>query len=165
MSRASAPAPVLSVPAAARCKFKSAVLKIPHLDAVSARRDMDAAFHAVKGIEKHQNQYGKKNGKHHEYEQYGQAGKQKQQGFPGKQAQLSASNKSKTAEELPLRVDDRETIDDALMNDPARCKTLPSHGGSKRNSKKVSSTNITCKFSPPLTIVSLANRRAPSSQT
>jgi hypothetical protein len=129
-------------------------------------RDRDVAFHVVKGIEKHQNQYGKKNGKHHEYEQYGQAGKQKQRGFPGKQAQLSAASKlSKTAEELPLRVDDRETIDDALINDPARCKTPPSHGGSKRNSKKVSSTNITCKLSLPLTIVSLANRRAPSSQT
>jgi hypothetical protein len=125
-------------------------LKIPHLDAVSMNRERDVAFHAVKGIEKHQNQYGKKNGKHHEYEQYGQ--KQKQRGFPGQQAQLSASKLSKTAEELPFRVvDDRETIDDALINDPARCKTPPSQGGSKRNSKKVSSTNITCKLSLPLT--------------
>lgn len=114
---------------------------------------MDAAFHAVKGIEKHQNQYGKKNGKHHEYESYGRAGNQKQQrGSPGQQAQLSAS-KWKATEGLEMRGDDRETIDDALINDPARCKTPPSQGGSKRSSKKVSPKAINSKLSLPLTLV------------
>ena len=143
MSRASAPAPVLSVPAAARCKFKSAVLKIPHLDAVSARRDMDVAFHAVKGIEKHQNQYGKKNGKHHEYEPYGpqnDTGKQKHRVSSGQQQPQLSASKSGPVEEPELRVDDSRTIDDALINGTAG-KAPPSRGASKRDFKKVSPDN------------------------
>lgn len=143
MSRASAPAPVLSVPAAARCKFKSAVLKIPHLDAVSARRDMDAAFHAVKGIEKHQNQYGKKNGKHHEYEPYGPqngTGKQKHRVSSGQQQPQLSASKLGPVEEPELRVDDSRTIDDALINGTAG-KAPPSRGASKRDFKKVSPDN------------------------
>jgi len=148
-SRASAPAPALSVPAAARLKVKSVVLKIPHLDAVSARRDMDVSFHAGKGIEKHQNQYGKKNGTHHEYEPYGPqngAGKQKHRVSSGQQQPQLSASKSKLVEELDLRVDDPRTIDDTLINGIAG-KASPSRGGSKGDSKKVRPDNVSSESS------------------
>lgn len=116
-------------------------MKLPHLDAVSVRLDKDVAFHTVKGIEKHQNQYEKGNGKHHEYEEYhhsGQSGKQKQRGFLGQQHPHLSAPKPKPVEELEIRFDDRGTINDKALNDPANGKTPRGHVASKKGSKRVS---------------------------
>lgn len=161
-----APAPPHHQPRTAKeasCRFKSAVLKQPHLNAVAAaqepnsnnnvhhvdleacrREDEDRAFQAVKSMEKHQNQNQKKQKhKHHEYEAYdnhkGQFGKQTSQGSSRRHQRQSSASKSTPIEERTIRGYDRRMIDDTLTNvSTSKSKRSPERDESRRDSKAVS---------------------------
>ena len=157
------PAP-LAKPAS--CRFKSAVLYVPHLNAVAApalhnsnnvhhvdleaqrRADEDRAFQAVKSMEKHHVQNGKKNQKHHrEYEQYqyhnkGRSGSQKQRGSSQRHrqqhGQQGSASKSQPIEERTIRGYDRRMIDDVLGNGLTTTQSSPERGKSGKDHKGVS---------------------------
>jgi hypothetical protein len=98
---------------------------VHHVDLEAQRRaNEDRAFQAVKSMEKHHVQNGKKNQKHHhEYEQYryhnkGRSGSQTQRGSSQRHRQqhgqqVSAS-KSQDIQERTIRGYDRRMIDDVL---------------------------------------------------
>jgi hypothetical protein len=144
----------------ASCRFKSAVLYVPHLNAVAApalnynnnvyhvdlealrHAEADRAFQAVKSMEKHRVQNGKKNQKHHEYEQYeyhkGHSGSQTQRGSGQRQRQQQPSaSKSQSIEERTIRGYDRRMIDDVLGNGPTATQGSPERGKAKKDQKTV----------------------------
>ena len=156
------PAP-LAKPAS--CRFKSAVLYVPHLNAVAApalhnsnnvhhvdleaqrRAEEDRAFQAVKSMEKHHVQNGKKNQKHHEYDQYeyhkGHSGSRKQRGSSQRHrqqqhGQQASASKPQPIEERTVRGYDRRMIDDVLGNGPATTQSSPERGKSGKDHKGVS---------------------------
>jgi hypothetical protein len=121
---------------------------VHHVDLEALRREEeDRAFQAVKGMEKHQVQYGKKNGKQREYEPYeshkGHSGSLVQRGSgqkhqQQKQQQPSASE-PRPVEERTIRGYDRRMIDDVLTNKPTAERGSPERGKAKRDRKAVCS--------------------------
>jgi hypothetical protein len=165
-SSASAPRQPAPPAKPANCRFNSAVLYTPHLNAVAARapndnnsvhhvdlealrrEEEDRAFQAVKGMEKHQIQYGKKNGKQREYEPYeshkGHSGSPAQRGSlqkhqEQKQQQQPSASESRPVEERTIRGYDRRMIDDVLTNGPTAGRGSPERGKAKRDRKAVCS--------------------------
>lgn len=155
------PAPLAKL---ASCRFKSAVLYVPHLNAVAApalhnsnnvhhvdleaqrRAEEDRAFQAVKSMEKHHVQNGRKNQKHHEYNQYeyhkGHSGSQKQRGSSQRHrqqhGQQASASKSQPIEERTIRGYDRRMIDDVLGNGLTTTQSSPERGKSGKDNKGVS---------------------------
>lgn len=148
----------------ASCRFKSAVLYVPHLNAVAApalhnnnnvhhvdleaqrHAEEDRAFQAVKSMEKHHVQNAKKNQKHHQYEQYeyhkGRSGSRTQRGSSQRhrqqqQRQQPSASEPKPIEQRTIRGYDRRMIDDVLKNDTTPTQGSPEGGKAKKNHKAV----------------------------
>jgi hypothetical protein len=158
-SSAFAPQPPPPTGKAANCRFKSAVLNPPYLNALVAsvpkdvnnvlhnnvaaqlREEEDRAFQTVKGMEKHQNQNGKKKQKHNEYEyeegehRKSPSGSQTQR--DSSQRQNSASKSRPTAKRTTRGYDHPMTDDDVLKSGPVTVQGSAGHGKNKKDLKAV----------------------------
>lgn len=143
--------PPLPFARAASGRFKSAVLKAPHLNAVHLNNsspnkplsgDEDKAFQAVKGIEKHRNHNEKKKGKHYEYEYHNQqhhnalSGRQIQRGSSERHRQQPSVSKSRPAEPRTIRGYDFRMTDDTT-SETATNRSSSDRGETKKGRKKV----------------------------
>lgn len=164
-SSASVPPHLPPTAKAASCRFKSAVLYTPHLNAVAApalhdnnnnvhhvdlealrRKQEDRAFQAVKSMEKHHVQYGKKQ-KQREYEQYEyhkrHSGSQAKRDYTQQHRQQRSASKLQPVEERTIRGYDRRLIDDVLTNGSAIVQGPAERGKSKKDRKAVRTQGLT----------------------
>ena len=136
---------------------------VHHVDLEAQRRaDGDRAFQAVKNMEKHHVQNGKKNQKHHhEYEQYqyhkglseSQSQRNSSQRHRQQHGQQGSASKSQPIEERTIRGYDRRMIDDVLGNGLTTTQSSPERGKPAKDHEGVSAQALdqlaSCKQQAP----------------